>query len=241
MAILELTVPKVVTAEGTHPGSIIARQNFTVSVIARNSNGTIDTAYNSTLTVYANSTSSDTAFTIGTINMSSGRGTSSNLNITSVYATGSSRKITVKASNGDQANKLVGVWFKGKASEFNDTTVSCQGTLPSRYIALPQTGHCSDNVIVHNTGTSKSVTALVKDVGPWVPCGTCLADPYWNTGTVPWAETNKDKDRSKLCGSNCKYTVNGAIIDLSKLIMDDLGVTGTANTRSLNNALWRWA
>lgn len=241
MATLTIVPPKEIQSETAYSGSVIARKNFNLTVRALKSSGQVDTGYSGTVTVYANSQSSDTAFVLGKITLSRGQG-SGYMNISSVYGTGASRKITVIDGSGAKASVNVAVWFQGKASEFNDSSVACGGTPPSRYAALPKKGLCDTNIIVINPSNGKKSTAPKKDVGPWVPCGNCPEDPYWNTGTVPWATTNNGKDRSTLCGSSsCKYKVNGAIIDLSTKMMDDLGVSGSPLTRSISNAVWRFS
>lgn len=236
MTTLSISVPKIVPAESYHPGSIIARQAFTIGVTALTSAGYPDTSYNGTVTVYANSQSSDTAYQIGTVNIVNGTGTSTSLKITSVYGTGSSRKITVVDQYSNRASATVGVWFQGSASSFDaGTKAACGPTPPTYDVALPATSLCGQGVAVYNPNSGITLAASVWDVGPWVPCGTCPEDRYWNTGNVPFAEVNKGKSRSSLCGANCGSTINGAIIDLGIKLMSDLGGSGT-----ISNAIWRF-
>jgi hypothetical protein len=61
-----IVAPKVVAGESYYSGSIIARQAFTVTVRALNSDGSTDTSYSGIATLYANSATNDRAYNIGT-------------------------------------------------------------------------------------------------------------------------------------------------------------------------------
>lgn len=59
-----IIAPKVVAGESYYSGSIIARQAFTVTVRALNSDGSTDTSYSGIATLYANSATNDRAYNI---------------------------------------------------------------------------------------------------------------------------------------------------------------------------------
>lgn len=233
--------PKMVAAEHYYGGSVIARTPFTVEVRALTSNGMINTNYNGTVNLYANSPNDDKAYQIGYAILRNGIGTSTNLTISSVYGTGSGRKIT--AYDGvDTGSVSVGVWFQGKATEFSISGSSACGSNPPKYyVALPKSGLCGTQVVVYNPNTDISLGATVYDVGPWVPVpnSTCGDDPYWNTGTIPFSVQHEGELRCQVCNIDCAkdnyLRFNGAIIDLGTQLMRDLGGSGT-----ITNAIWRF-
>jgi len=224
------SVPQKVPGESTYSGSVIARESFTINVLAIDDYGD-PTNYNGTVPVYANSPTNDTAYQIGTVTFSSGRGTSTNLTITSVFNNGASRIITV--SDGRvKSSREVGVWFKGDATYFNGNTNSycSSGSQPPKYyVALPAYQLCDKSVKVHNPDTRITLSGRVWDVGPFFDAVACGSDRYWETGTVPRAITYKNKKVCEVCNVPCDQytrTINGAIIDLSPDLMRDLGGSG---------------
>ncbi|MOA02327.1 hypothetical protein D3C78_1217740 [compost metagenome] len=225
---LSISIGKAVAEEAYFSASVIARQAFNVTV----SGGS------GTVTIYANSTTNDKAFNLGTI--SGGAGTKS-VTITSVYGTSSNRKITVVDGANNSASIIVGVWFKGDISTFSVSggTPACGASgIPSNFAALPATGLCGEDLVIANPGTGQSATAVVWDVGPWVPYRNCSADPYWNTGTVPFAQQHKDEKRCGLCSCPAgatDYKINGAILDVSSSVLSSVGASGT-----LTNGVWRF-
>lgn len=234
------SVPQKVPGESTYSGSVIARESFTINVLAIDDYGD-PTNYNGTVPVYANSPTSDTAYQIGTVTFSSGRGTSTNLTITSVFNNGASRIITV--SDGRvKSSREVGVWFKGDATYFNTNGTYCEGIgkgkSPKYSVALPVYQLCEKQVKVYNPNTNRTLSGQVWDVGPFFDKNACGEDRYWETGTVPRAITYKNKKVCEVCNVPCDQytrTINGAIIDLSPDLMRDLGGSGT-----ITNALWRF-
>ncbi|MFD0695432.1 hypothetical protein ACFQZT_15120 [Paenibacillus sp. GCM10027628] len=241
MTTLAIGAPHAVSIEGYYSGSVIARKAFTISVTALTS-GIPDTSYNGSVTIYANSASSDTAYTLGSVYLSNGSGTSGSLTISSVLGNGSGRKITVRDSYGNTSSVSVGVWFQGDATTFDGHTGDyCGNTPPTYYVALPAYSSvlpCGTSVVVYNPGTGKSVTAQRYDVGPFVPYHSCSEDPYWQTGNIPFNVQHKGETRGTLCGYPSDTTkINGAIIDLGIPTAQALGSSGYD---TIPNALWRF-
>lgn len=241
MTTLAIGAPHAVSIESYYSGSVISRKPFTLSVTALNG-GIPDTSYNSTITVYANSSSSDTAYQLGTFAVSGGSGTSGSLTITSVLGNGSGRKITVADGYGNRASVTVGVWFQGDATTFDGHTGdACGNNPPQYYVALPATLSslpCGTNVVVYNPANGKYVTAQRYDVGPFVPYHSCSEDLYWQTGSIPFNVQHKNEVRGAICGYPSDTTViNGAIIDLGIPTAKALGGTGYD---TIPNAIWRF-
>jgi hypothetical protein len=241
---LQITISKSVAGETTYAGSIIARTPFAATVKMLNANGSVNTSFNGTVNLYANSPTDDKAFSIGTANLVSGSAIAYNLVISRVYNLGASRKITAVYSSGGGGNETslyVGVWFKGDVSCYNDAGQYCdsQGTRPTNYIALPgpASSLCNQSVRVYNPHSSLSANGKVWDVGPFFDANCCNDDEYWHTGTVPKSQTYKDQDRYDVCGPSCPHkTITGAIIDISEAMRNSLGASGT-----ITNAYWRFA
>ena len=234
-----ITVPKAVAGESYYSGSVVARQAFTATVKALTSSGSTDTNYSGTVTLYANSSTDDKGYKIGTANLTKGVGTSTSLKITSVIGTGSGRKITAVDSSNNTGYINVGVWFKGDATNFTGNSQSYCGTPSGNYVALPAYGICKTDVAVYNPSTGKAASGKVMDIGPLFDANLCGSDAYWNTGTEPRSQAHKGEKRCELCGSDCskdKVVINGAIIDLSPNFMTALGGTGT-----ITNAYWRFS
>lgn len=186
----EIRGSQAVSAEGYYPMSVISNQAFSINVIARNRDGTVDTNYNGSATIYANSETSDTAYQLGTLQFSQGYATSGSLIIRSVLGTGSGRKITV--TNGVITGSIsTGVWFQvpmtvecpyGTSSQpYGYTQQTSCGPQPAgkAFVALPAVVGCGVSVVVHvpNGGT---VTVPIEDVGPYN-----TNDPYWNGTGIP--------------------------------------------------------
>lgn len=226
---LSVSIGKAVAQETYFSASIIARQAFTVSV----SGGT------GTVTIYANSPTNDRAFSLGTITGGAG---SRSVTLTSVYGTSSNRKITVVDGANNAASITVGVWFKGDISTFSVAggTPACGASgIPANFAALPASGLCGEDLIIVNPGTGSAAAAVVWDVGPWVPYRSCPADPYWNNGTVPFAQEHKGEKRCGLCtcsSGSTDLTINGAILDVSSTVLSAVGASGT-----LTNGVWRFS
>ncbi|USG67785.1 hypothetical protein NDK47_11120 [Brevibacillus ruminantium] len=222
---LAVSVGKAVPQESYFAGSIIARQAFTVSVSGA-------AAYSS-VTIYANSTSVDKGFNLGTITTNAIGSGSRSVTISQVFNNGSNRKITVVDSSNNSASITVGVWFKGRATVFQGNSSSYyvdKGCTPltTNYVALPSYSLCGKNVAVVNTANGNIITAPVNDVGPYFDANYCKKDEYWNTGTVPLAEQYDGKQRCEACGVPCNTTgdkrkISRAIIDLSPQMMSSLG------------------
>ncbi|WP_144941249.1 hypothetical protein [Paenibacillus sp. 32O-W] len=240
---LSVYVGKAVSGESYYSGSVISRQAFTVTVEAIDG-GRLDTNYNGWVTIYANSPTNDRAFTIGSVYLSNGRGSTS-ATISSVYDQNSGRKITVADSAGRSASISVGVWFQGRATVFNAGSASyCQGTghgaPPANYVALPGYGLCKKSVVLFNPGNKKTSVGQIWDVGPYFDADRCGSDYYWNTGDVPRAQKPDyyDKKRCEKCGTDCNkdpLVMKGAIIDISPNMMSQLGASG-----EVQNACWRF-
>ena len=79
----------------------------------------------------------------------------------------------------------------------------------SCFVALPSRSVLGRRVEVQFGDRVRTVH--VEDVGPW-----STEDPYWRDGSRPMAETNESNIRD--------YTGNGAGIDLSDALWDDLGI-----------------
>lgn len=81
------------------------------------------------------------------------------------------------------------------------------------YVALPDRIEGDrPNVRVINRATNRAAEATIEDVGPWN-----TDDPYWETGTRPQAESGRD-----MTGR----ATNGAGIDLSPALAEELGIDG---------------
>jgi hypothetical protein len=245
---LQLTIPQVVAGETTYASSVAARVPFTATIKMLNTNGSVNTSFNGTIYLYANSPTDDRAFSLGTATLSSGSGSASGLVISRIYNLSASRRVTaVSFVSGYYAETYVdvGVWFKGDASWYNDAKQVCdnQGTRPVNYIALPGASLCNKNIRVYNPNTSQSATGKVWDVGPFFDSYCCNYDEYWYTGTAPKSVTYKGQMRFTVCGSSCSGApqhddsqITGAIIDISPEMRNSLGASGT-----ITNAYWRFA
>jgi hypothetical protein len=247
---LQLTIPKVVAGETTYVSSIDARVPFTATLKMLNTNGSVNTSFNGTIYLYANSPTDDRAFSLGTASLSAGSGSASGLVISRVYDLGASRRVTaVCFLSGHYAETYVdvGVWFKGKATIYTDTEQACDnyGTTPVKCVALPGPvgSLCNKSIRVYNPNTSMSSTGKFWEVGPFFDVNCCNFDEYWYTGTVPKAQTYEGEWRFDVCGSSScspptynNRRINGAIIDLNTEMMSSLGPT-----ENILNAHWRFA
>lgn len=230
---LGLTVAKYVAGETKFQGSIVARERFSVTVTAPSS------SYSGTVTLYANSKTSDTAFKLATVTMKAGKGSATGLMISQVLADGdASRKITaVGANRTDTGSIEIGVWFRGIATTHDFAPPNnCSGSCPSDAVALPAYDLCKTGIEVYSAESGRSTSGKVWDVGPWFDYNHCGSDAYWLKGTVPLATTYKGQPMSAACGGSDKRIINGAIIDISPSMMSALRGSGT-----INNALWRFA
>lgn len=240
---LWMNIGKAVSAESYHPASVVARESFTITFQPRLPGGYVDSSYLGNVRVYANSTSSDTAFLIGGFYRNAGDSGFSYASaaVSSVYNQSSYRKITLVDDDGKTVSMNVGVWFRGKITEFSVAggTPACGGSnIPSNFAALPASGLCGENLVISNPSTGQFANAVVWDKGPWVPYRNCGEDRYWNNGTVPFAQQHQGEKRCALCtcpaGAN-DYTINGAILDVSSTVLNAVGASGT-----LTNGVWRF-
>ncbi|WP_144941223.1 hypothetical protein [Paenibacillus sp. 32O-W] len=242
---LWMAISKAVPAESYHPASVIARQSFGITIQPRLPGGYVDSNYRGNIRIYANSPSSDTAFLIGGVYRSAGDTgfTYASATISSVYNESSFRKITLVDDDGKTVSMNVGVWFQGKITQFTipaGRNPACGSNYPSNYAALPSSNRalCGKNIVVANQSNNRIANAVVYDVGPWVPYKNCGSDPYWNNGTVPWAQQHEGEKRCTLCGCDAgapDYTVNGAILDVAPSVLSAVGASGT-----LTNGVWRF-
>lgn len=224
-----------------YSSSIIAHEAFTVKCSRTDQNGNIDPTYNGTIDIYANdSAGNKRAYKIGTGTAVSGYVEITPRPITQVYGNqGITRVVTGVNSLNEESSVTVSVWQRVIATQFNGEGGACGTGLPDYYVALPVlTSYvpCGANVYVQYQGVAKMATR--QDVGPWVPRGDCGPDPYWNTGTRPFAEIHQDKLRCDVCNIDCQadgnLRFNGAGIDLSTKLMQALGGSGKITV------LWRF-
>lgn len=244
---LSVYINKYVAGESYHPASVIARQSFTIQIRAHLPNGNLDPTYYGPIDIYANSTTSDTGFFLGRVSIFEGAGmTVYSTMITSVFNESSFRKITVVDQDGKRASLNVGVWFQGRVTYYSDNGKQyCQGTghgpPPANFVALPGYGLCGKSLVMFNPNTNRTATGQIWDVGPYFDAERCGSDYYWRDGTVPRAQQPEymNARRCEKCGTNCntdKLVMTGAIIDVSRNMLNQLGVSGG----EIQNALWRF-
>jgi hypothetical protein len=149
--------------------------------------------------------------------------------------------ITVSTSDLGSATQSPFLWFDGTGSEEGTApgTVACSPTFDrslypnSHYVALPYddstTTPCKQNIKVFNNNDSSPLFSEgpVWDQGPWFgdppsrPQNGCsYADPYWNVGNQPQAETEEGPASAGNCSGNF------ASIDLSDQMGSDINLGG---------------
>lgn len=229
-----ISVANAAPGEGYYSGSVIAGTPFNINVTKTDSSGNVDGSYSGTASVYANSSTSNTAYFLGNVSLYLGQGTLSGATIHSVLGNGSSRKITVTDTYGNSGSLDVGVWFQVTmtvecandtvASPGYTTQTSC-GAQPSgtAFVALPYTTACGTQVSVHSNSTGRTATVPLKDHGPY-----STTDNYWNGTGVPSNTQN-----------------NNAGIDGSDALWNQLGLTGYScsysNPSGNTTVQWRFA
>lgn len=164
-------------------GSVVSGQLFLVTVT--------NSGYYGPVTIYANSTSSDTGYYLGTINLQNGTG-SGYFKISSVLGlTDSNRKLTAVDTLQNRASIVVGVWFEVTMTvecldpDYNNVALYCgqKYTTKQQFAALPygdRNNLCNHLVAIYSKRNSRLVTVPVQDAGP-----ITTTDNYWNKTGVP--------------------------------------------------------
>ena len=90
------------------------------------------------------------------------------------------------------------------------------------YVALPYRFEGERPLVaVLSPASGLWAKAEIKDVGPWL-----TDDPYWITNTRPLAETCYENDQPLPRGPNMGEIPNGAGIDLSPALAEELDIDG---------------
>lgn len=212
--------------------NVTGKQSFRVIVTAYNSNGTVDTGYNKSISIYADDGAGSYPYSLGSGTPSNGQANITCNPISQIYGTNPLRRVIAKNSELQSSPIDIAIYFyiygtvefyincDGTESYKKQTACSSNG-LPqnSKFVALPSTGLCNKNIYISKTSTGSFLTAPVKDVGPFR-----TSDAYWNTGDYP--------------------TGYNADIDISDGLATDLGISYGCNGKAPwggSNVLWRFA
>lgn len=212
--------------------NVTGKQSFRVIVTAYNSNGTVDTSYNKTITIYADNGAGSYPYQLGSGTPSNGQANITCNPLSQIYGTNPFRRVIARSSDGLESSPIdIAVYFYIYGTvEFYE---NCDGTpsykkqtacvpngLPanSKFVALPATGLCNKSVYISRFSSGTFLSAPVRDVGPFR-----TSDPYWNTGNYP--------------------TSYNADIDISDGLATDLGISYGCNGTTPyggSNVLWRF-
>ncbi|AGL00018.1 hypothetical protein [Desulfoscipio gibsoniae] len=180
---MNISVGKNAPGEGYFTGSVISGQSFKVTIT--------NSGYTGSVTIYANSASSDTGYQLGSIYVQNGTGTGY-FTIRSVLGlTDSSRKLTAIDNKQNRASIVVGVWFQVTMTveclnpDYNNVTLYCgqKYTTKQKFASLPygdRSRLCNHPVAIYATRTHQLATVPIQDAGP-----KTTTDNYWNKTGVP--------------------------------------------------------